>query len=200
MKKKQKTGGLLAMIATALFIDFTVFFGSGNLSWAAKWTIVGLAGLGQLAAVWGWLHMKPWPEKIKEVKEKQVYNLTAKFYSLLTLAATSIYTVGVWLWTPSTQPSLIKDIALGALLAIQLLFFLFFALKKVKEKADERFYINLAKAATLMFVLCVLTLLLLAAISAVRGSIAVNAGLFFIAIGVLVLLFGFAFFVFEKES
>ena len=200
MKKSQKTGGLITMISAALFIDVTVFLAPSNLSWLAKWMIVGLVSLGQLVSIWGWFHMKPWPEKTKERQEKPVYDLTMKFYNLLTLSATSIYTVGIWLWTPSTNPPFIKYIALGSLLAIQFLFLLFFALKKVKERADERFYTNLAKAATLMFAICIATLLVLAGISANVGSITVNAGIFFIMIGVLVLLFGFVFFLFEKRG
>mgnify|MGYP000941100420 FL=1 len=199
MKKSQKMGGLI-LVATALFIDFTVFLAPSNLSWSAKWMIVGLVSIGQLISIWSWFHMKPWPKKMKEIQEKQVYDLTMKFYNLLTLTATSIYTVGIWLWTSSTNPSIIKYIALGGLLAIQLLFLLFFALKKVKERADERFYANLAKAATLMFAICIAILLVLAGLSANVGSITVNAGIFFIMIGVLILLFGFVFFLFEKRG
>ena len=199
MKKSQKTGGLILMVATALFIDFTVLFGS-NLSWGPKLVIVAISVLGQIVAIWSWFHMKPWPKKMKERQEKQVYNLTMKFYNLLTLTATSIYTVGIWLWTPSTNPPIIKYLALGGLLAIQFLFLLFFALKKVKERADERFYANLAKAATLMFAICIAILLVLAGLSANVGSITINAGIFFIMIGVLVLLFGFVFFLFEKRG
>ena len=199
MKKSQKTGGLILMVATALFIDFTVLFGS-NLSWGPKLVIVAISVLGQIVAIWSWFHMKPWPEKMKERQEKPVYDLTMKFYNLLTLTATSIYTVGIWLWTPSTNPPIIKYLALGGLLAIQFLFLLFFALKKVKERADERFYANLAKAATLMFAICIAILLVLAGLTANVGSITVNAGIFFIMIGVLILLFGFVFFLFEKRG
>ena len=199
MKKSQKMGGLI-LVATALFIDFTVFLAPSNLSWSAKWMIVGLVSIGQLISIWSWFHMKPWPKKMKEIQEKQVYDLTMKFYNLLTLTATSIYTVGIWLWTPSTNPPIIKYIALGGALAIQLLFLLFFALKKIKERADERFYANLAKAATLMFAICIAILLVLAGLSANVGSITVNAGIFFIMIGVLILLFGFVFFLFEKRG
>ena len=199
MKNSQKTGGLIAMIAAALFIDFTVLFGS-NLSWGPKLVIVAISVLGQIVAIWSWFHMKPWPEKMKERQEKPVYDLTMKFYNLLTLTATSIYTVGIWLWTPSTNPPIIKYLALGGLLAIQFLFLLFFALKKVKERADERFYANLAKAATLMFAICIAILLVLAGLTANVGSITVNAGIFFIMIGVLILLFGFVFFLFEKRG
>ena len=45
MEKSQKMGGLIAMIAVALFIDFTVLFGS-NLSWGPKLVIVGILVLG----------------------------------------------------------------------------------------------------------------------------------------------------------
>ena len=199
MKKSQKMRGLIAMIAVALFIDFIVLFGS-NLSWGPKLVIVAISVLGQIVAIWSWFHMKPWPKKMKERQEKQVYNLTMKFYNLLTLTATSIYTVGIWLWTPSTNPPIIKYLALGGLLAIQFLFLLFFALKKVKERADERFYANLAKAATLMFAICIAILLVLAGLSANVGSITINAGIFFIMIGVLILFFGFVFFLFEKRG
>ena len=197
MKKSQKTGGLIVMIAAALFIDFTVLF-SSNLSWGPKLIILGISVLGQIVAIWGWLHMKPWPGKTQEIKEKQVYNLTMKFYNVLTLIATSIYTVGIGLSTPNTNPPFIKYIALGGLLAIQFFFLLFFSLKKIKERADERFYANLAKAATLMFAICIATLLVLAGMSAILGSIRINAGIFFIIIGILVLMFGFVFFLFEK--
>ena len=90
MKKSQKMGGLILMVATALFIDFAVFLAPSNLSWTAKWMIVGLVSLGQLLSIWSWFHMKPWPKKMKEVQERQVYDLTMKFYNLLTLSATSI--------------------------------------------------------------------------------------------------------------
>ena len=82
--------------------------------------------------------------------------LSCFFFDFL---ATSIYTVGIGLSTPNTNPPFIKYIALGGLLAIQFFFLLFFSLKKIKERADERFYANLAKAATLMFAICIATLL-----------------------------------------
>ena len=56
MKKSQKMRGLISMIAVALSIDFTVLFGS-NLSWGPKLVIVGISVLGQIIAIWSWLHM-----------------------------------------------------------------------------------------------------------------------------------------------
>ena len=91
--------------------------------------------------------MKPGPKKVKELQEKPVYNLTMKFYNLLTLTATSIYTVGIWLWTPSTNPPFIKYIALGGLLAIQFLFLLFFALKKVKDESRRALLCQSSKSS-----------------------------------------------------
>ncbi len=54
------------MTAVALFIDFIVLFGS-NLSWGPKLVIVGISVLGQIIAIWSWLHMKPRPHKIQKV-------------------------------------------------------------------------------------------------------------------------------------
>ena len=199
MKNSQKTGGLIAMIAAALFIDFTVLFGS-NLSWGPKLLLVGISALGQIVAIWGWLHMKPWPEKTQEVKEKQVYNLTMKFYNVLTLIATSIYTVGIGLSTPNTNPPFIKYIALGGLLAIQFFFLLFFSLKKIKERADERFYANLAKAASLMFVFILGALMILAVIIGYMGSLTLYMGQIFISIAALIFIFAVVYFILERRG
>ena len=76
MKKSQKMGGLILIVAAALFIDVTVFLAPSNLNWLAKWMIVGLVSLGQLVSIWSWFHMKPWPKKMKEVQEMQVYDLS----------------------------------------------------------------------------------------------------------------------------
>ena len=86
MKKSQKTGGLIAMIAAALFIDFTVLFGS-NLNWGPKLIILGISMLGQIVAIWGWLHMKPWPHKSQKGKGKTIFDLSAKLYTILLFAA-----------------------------------------------------------------------------------------------------------------
>ena len=84
MKRSQKMGGLIAMIAAALFIDFTVLFGS-NLSWGPKLVIAGISVLGQIVAIWSWLHMKPWPHKSQKSKGKTIFDLSAKLYTILFL-------------------------------------------------------------------------------------------------------------------
>ena len=84
MKKSQKMRGLIAMIAVALFIDFIVLFGS-NLSWGPKLVIAGISVLGQIVAIWSWLHMKPWPHKSQKSKGKTIFDLSAKLYTILFL-------------------------------------------------------------------------------------------------------------------
>ena len=82
MKKSQKMRGLIAVIAVALFIDFIVLFGS-NLSWGPKLVIAGISVLGQIVAIWGWLHKKPWPHKSQKSKGKTIFDLSAKLYTIL---------------------------------------------------------------------------------------------------------------------
>ena len=195
MKKSQKTGGLIAMIATALFIDFNVFFGS-NLNWGPKLIILGISVSAQIVAIWGWLHMKPWQKKDKE---KRNFDLSAKLYSLLVLAASIFYTVGIWVSTPS-EGSGIKEWILGIGLAIEAIVFGFFSLKNIKETPDERFYANLAKAASLMFVLILVALMMLAVISGYIGSLTLSMGPVFIGIAALICIFAVVYFIFERRG
>ena len=198
MKKSQKTGGLIAMIAAALFIDFSVLFGS-NLSWGSKLVIVGLSGIGQIVAIWGWLHMKPWPHKSQKGKGKTIFDLSAKLYTMLLFAATIFYTVGIWVATPSERSG-IKEWILGVGLVIEVIVFGFFSLKNVKETPDERFYANLAKAASLMFVLILVALMMLAVISGYMGSLTLSMGPVFIAIAALICIFAVVYFIFERRG
>ena len=78
MKKSQKMRGLIAVIAVALFIDFIVLFGS-NLSWEPKLVITGISVSGQIVAIWSWLH------KSQKGKEKIIFDLSAKLYTILFL-------------------------------------------------------------------------------------------------------------------
>ena len=50
-------------------------------------------------------------------KEKNMFGITAKLYTVLVFLSSSIYTIGVWLLTPG---SLIKNIMLGIGLSVQL--------------------------------------------------------------------------------
>ena len=198
MKKSQKMRGLIAMIAVALFIDFIVLFGS-NLSWEPKLVITGISVLGQIIAIWSWLHMKPLPHKIQKGKGKTIFDLSAKLYAILLFAASIFYTVGIWVATPS-ESSGIKEWILGIGLVIEVILFAFFCLKNVKETPDERFYANLSKAASLMFVFILGALIILAVIVGYMGSLTLYMGQIFISIAALICIFAVVYLILERRG
>lgn len=200
MKKSQKMRGLIAMIAVALFIDFIVLFGS-NLSWGPKLVITGISMPGQIIAIWSWLHMKPQPQphKIQKGKGKTIFDLSAKLYTVLLFAASIFYTVGIWLATPSVSSG-IKEWFLGIGLVIEVIVFGFFCLKNVKETPDERFYANLAKAASLMFVFILGALMILAVIIGYMGSLTLYMGQIFISIAALICIFAVVYLILERRG
>ena len=192
MKKSQKMRGLIAMIAVALFIDFIVLFGS-NLSWEPKLVITGISVSGQIVAIWSWLH------KSQKGKEKIIFDLSAKLYTILVFAASIFYTVGIWLATPSVSSG-IKEWILGIGLVIEVIVFAFFCLKNVKETPDERFYANLAKAASLMFVFILGALMILAVIIGYMGSLTLYMGQIFFSIAALICIFAVVYFILERRG
>ena len=192
MKKSQKMRGLIAMIAVALFIDFIVLFGS-NLSWEPKLVITGISVSGQIVAIWSWLH------KSQKGKGKIIFDLSAKLYTILVLAASIFYTVGIWVATPSVSSG-IKEWILGIGLVIEVIVFGFFSLKNVKETPDERFYANLAKAASLMFVFILGALMILAVIIGYMGSLTLYMGQIFISIAALIFIFAVVYLILERRG
>lgn len=192
MKKSQKMRGLIAMIAVALFIDFIVLFGS-NLSWGPKLVITCISVLGQIVAIWGWLH------KSQKGKEKIIFDLSAKLYTILVFAASIFYTVGIWAATPS-ESSGIKECILGIGLVIEVILFGFFSLKNVKEIPDERFYANLAKAASLTLAFTLGALMILTVIIGYMGSLTLYMGQVFISIAALICIFAVVYFILERRG
>ena len=192
MKKSQKMRGIIAMIAVALFIDFTVLFGS-NLSWGLKLVITGISVSGQIVAISSWLH------KSQKGKRKIIFDLSAKLYTILVFAASIFYTVGIWVATPS-ESSGIKEWILGIGLVIEVIVFGFFCLKNVKETPDERFYANLAKAASLMFVFILGALMILAVIIGYMGSLTLYMGQIFFSIAALIFIFAVVYFILERRG
>ena len=198
MKKSQKMCDLIAMIVVALIIDFIVLFGS-NLSWGPKLVIVGISVSGQIIAIWNWLHMKPRPHKSQKDKGKIIFDLSAKLYTVLLFAASIFYTVGIWVATPSVSSG-IKEWIMGIGLVIELILFGFFCLKNVKETPDERFYANLAKAASLMFVFILGALMILAVIIGYMGALTLYMGQIFISIAALISIFAVVYFILERRG
>lgn len=198
MKKSQKKRDLIAVIAVALFIDFIVLFGS-NLSWGPKLVITGISVSGQIIAIWSWLHMKPRPHKSQKDKGKTIFDLSAKLYTVLLFAASIFYTVGIWVATPSVSSG-IKEWIMGIGLVIELILFVFFCLKNVKETPDERFYANLAKAASLMFVFILGALMILAVIIGYMGALTLYMGQIFISMAALISIFAVVYFILERRG
>ena len=198
MKKSQKKRDLIAVIAVALFIDFIVLFGS-NLSWGPKLVITGISVSGQIIAIWGWLHMKPRPHKSQKGKGKIIFDLSAKLYTVLLFAASIFYTVGIWVATPSVSSD-IKEWILGIGLVIEVILFAFFCLKNVKETPDERFYTNLSKAASLMFVFILGALIILAVIVGYMGSLTLYMGQIFISKAALICIFAVVYLILERRG
>ena len=192
MKKSQKMRGLIAMIAVALFIDFIVLFGS-NLSWGPKLVITSISVSGQIVAICSWLH------KSQKGKEKIIFDLSAKLYTILVFAASIFYTVGIWVATPSVSSG-IKEWILGIGLVIEVIVFGFFSLKNVKETPDERFYANLAKATSLVFVFILGALMILAVIIGYMGSLTLYMGQIFISIAALICIFAVVYFILERRG
>ena len=192
MKKSQKMRGLIAMIAVALFIDFIVLFGS-NLSWGPKLVITGISVSGQIVAICSWLH------KSQKGKEKIIFDLSAKLYTILVFAASIFYTVGIWVATPSVSSG-IREWILGIILVIEVILFGLFSLKNVKETPDERFYANLAKAASLMFVFILGALMILAVIIGYMGSLTLYMGQIFFSIAALICIFSVVYLILERRG
>ncbi len=192
MKKSQKMRGLIAVIAVALFIDFIVLFGS-NLSWEPKLVITGISVSGQIVAISSWLH------KSQKGKRKIIFDLSAKLYTILVFAASIFYTVGIWVATPS-ESSGIKEWILGIGLVIEVILFGFFSLKNVKETPDERFYANLAKAASLMLVFILGALMILAVIIGYMGPLTLYMGQIFISIATFICIFAVVYLILERRG
>ena len=143
--------------------------------------------------------MKPRPHKSQKGKGKIIFDLSAKLYTILIFAAGIFYTVGIWVATPSVSSG-IKEWIMGIGLVIELILFGFFCLKNVKETPDERFYANLAKAASLMFVFILGALMILAVIIGYMGALTLYMGQIFISISALISIFAVVYFILERRG
>lgn len=128
--------------------------------------------------------------------EERYFGLTEKLYTTTLFAAMGIYIKGIWAIIP---PSLMGHLICGSMLLVMFVFFLYFALKKVEEKPDERFYADLAKAACLTLELIVLFLMILSVITFLM-PFALTAGMILIFASTMILVFNIAFWIFEKRG
>ena len=130
-------------------------------------------------------------------KEKKMFGITAKLYTVLVFLSSSIYTIGVWLLTPG---SVIKNIMLGIGLGVQLLLMFYFLFKRINEEPDERFYRNIAKSSSILFTIAIFILLGMATLIAFCKVFVLNAGFLYILVAFLLLLFAITYFIIEKRG
>lgn len=132
-------------------------------------------------------------------KKERYFGLTEKIYSMTIMAAMTIYSVGIWILTPSTQPTQIKPLFLGTGLTALLGLLLYNTFKKIDEGPDDHFYANLAKTACFTLILILLSFLALGLISFFFPfTLTTGVILFFSAVTILV--FDMVFFFFEKRG
>ncbi len=139
MKISQKLALLLPLWILVLWGDWAVLSGVVRFSLLEKLILIGGTGVGLFFATWGILKSKQ-----NEVRERQIFSIKEKLNGVLVLSASSIYTLGIWLSTPSA--GLLKEIVMALGLLVQLIFLGYFILRKADEEADERFYANLSNA------------------------------------------------------
>ena len=189
MKKGQKLVLLLPLWILVLCGDWAVLSGIVRFSLLEKLILIGGTGIGLFFATWGVLKSKR-----NEVRERKVFSIKEKLNGILVLSASSIYTLGIWLSTPSA--GLLKEIVMAIGLLVQLIFLVYF----ISRKADERFYANLSKAAMTAFASSIVVLLTLALLLTIMKELYIPGGIFFIVAGVLVLLFNFVFMYLESRG
>ena len=193
MKKGQKLVLLLPLWILVLWADWVVLSGVVRFSLLEKLILIGGTGIGLFFATWGVLKSKR-----NEVRERKVFSIKEKLNGILVLSASSIYTLGIWLSTPSA--GLLKETVMGIGLLVQLVFLGYFILRKADEEADERFYANLSKAAMTAFASSIVFLLTLALLLTIVKGLYIPGGIFFIVAGMLVLLFNFVFMYLESRG
>ena len=193
MKKSQKLVLLLPLWILVLWADWVVLSGVVRFSLLEKLILIGGTGIGLFFATWGILKSKQ-----NGVRERKIFSIKEKLNGVLVLSASSIYTLGIWLSTPSA--GLLKETVMGIGLLVQLVFLGYFILRKADEEADERFYANLSKAAMTAFASSIVFLLTLALLLTSVKGLYIPGGIFFIVAGMLVLLFNFVFMYLESRG
>lgn len=185
---------IIIYIASMLIVICLVLLLGNHLPILAKGTIMTMAWLPTYLVC---TMLSVVSKSTYQKKEKNMFGVTAKLYTVLILLSSSIYTIGVWLLTPG---SLVKNIILGIGLSVQLLLMFYFLFKRINEEPDERFYRNIAKTSSVLFTIAIFILLLIATLIAVGGVFILNAGFLYILVAFLLLLFAITYFITEKRG
>ncbi|HFI0435295.1 TPA: hypothetical protein ACGOY9_000219 [Streptococcus suis] len=138
--------------------------------------------------------------RIKPVpKEDRYFGLTEKIYTVTLFTAFAIYTKGLWALTPDTNPIWLKHFFLGTGLAILTALALYFFFKKTKERPDERFWFDMAKAGAVTLAMILISLLVLSVVT-FFVPFTLTAGMILIYAATMIFTFDLAFFYFEKQG
>lgn len=192
--KMSKNLKIILYIASVLIVVCLVLFLGNHLPILAKGAIMTTAWLPSYLVC---TMVSVLSKSTYQKKEKKMFGITAKLYSVLVFLSSSIYTIGVWLLTPG---SLIKNIILGIGLSVQLLLMFYFLFKRINEEPDERFYRNIAKSSSILFTIAIFILLGMATLIAVCKVFVLNAGFLYILVAFLLLLFAITYFITEKRG
>ena len=181
--KMSKNLKIILYIASVLIVVCLVLLLGNHLPILAKGAIMTTAWLPSYLVC---TMVSVLSKSTYQKKEKNMFGITAKLYTVLVLLSSSIYTIGVWLLTPG---SLIKNIMLGIGLSIQLLLMFYFLFKRIN-----------AKSSSILFTIAIFILLGMATLIAVCKVFVLNAGFLYILVAFLLLLFAITYFITEKRG
>lgn len=182
---------IILLIFTIIVIDVSLLFGGNRLSLPIKLLILLVTSIAEFCSIFIMTKV-PTPQKYK----KEPFGLKAKFYSIVLFLSTILYTIGIWNVTPAS-PYNVKESILGVGILIQVVFFIYFLLKKINESPDERFYSNLALSASLMFLISIMLLILIAIYLNIYGTLELKSGYLYIMVGLLLLMFAVTYYFLE---
>ncbi|HEN2720631.1 TPA: DUF3796 domain-containing protein [Streptococcus agalactiae] len=182
---------IILLIFTIIVIDVSLLFGGNRLSLPIKLLILLVTSIAEFCSIFIMIKV-PTPQKCK----KEPFGLKAKFYSIVLFLSTILYTIGIWNVTPAS-PYNVKESILGVGILIQVVFFIYFLLKKINESPDERFYSNLALSASLMFLISIMLLILIAIYLNIYGTLELKSGYLYIMVGLLLLMFAVTYYFLE---
>lgn len=182
---------IILLIFTIIVIDVSLLFGGNRLSLPIKLLILLVTSIAEFCSIFIMIKV-PIPQKYK----KEPFGLKAKFYSIVLFLSTILYTIGIWNVTPAS-PYNIKESILGVGILIQTVFLIYFLLKKINERPDERFYSNLALSASLMFLISIMLLILIAIYLNIYGTLELKSGYLYIMVGLLLLMFAVTYYFLE---